>query len=47
MGYAYSDKNDFNKAEEAFKKYISLLPDSPNPYDSYAELLLKNGRYDA
>lgn len=47
MGYAYSDKNDFSKAEEAFKKYISLNPNSPNPYDSYAELLLRNGRYDA
>ncbi|MGE5497591.1 MAG: tetratricopeptide repeat protein, partial [Syntrophothermus sp.] len=46
LGYAYSDKNDFTKAENAFKKYISLIPDNPNPYDSYAELLLKNGRYD-
>ncbi|MCU7496222.1 MAG: tetratricopeptide repeat protein [Ignavibacteria bacterium] len=46
MGYAYSYKNDFNKAESSFKKYISLVPDNPNPYDSYAELLLKNGRYD-
>ncbi|MGE5431963.1 MAG: tetratricopeptide repeat protein [Syntrophomonadaceae bacterium] len=46
LGYAYSFKNDFKKAEAAFKKYISLVPDNPNPYDSYAELLLKNGRYD-
>ncbi|MGE5354155.1 MAG: tetratricopeptide repeat protein [Acidobacteriota bacterium] len=46
MGYAYSFKNDFKKAEAAFKKYISLIPDNPNPYDSYAELLLKNGKYD-
>lgn len=46
LGYAYSDKNDFANAENAFKKYISLMPDNPNPYDSYAELLLKNGRYD-
>lgn len=46
MGYAYSSKNDFKKAEAAFKKYISLIPDNPNPYDSYAELLLKNGKYD-
>ncbi|HEX2867131.1 MAG TPA: tetratricopeptide repeat protein [Ignavibacteriales bacterium] len=46
MGYAYSNKNDFKKAEAAFKKYISLIPDNPNPYDSYAELLLKRGRYD-
>lgn len=46
IGYAYSNKNDFKKAESAFKKYISLVPDSPNPYDSFAELLLKYGRYD-
>lgn len=46
IGYAYSFKNDFKKAENAFKKYISLIPDNPNPYDSYAELLLKYGKYD-
>ncbi|MCU7497977.1 MAG: tetratricopeptide repeat protein [Ignavibacteria bacterium] len=46
MGYAYSSKNDFKKAEAAFKKYISLIPDNPNPYDSYGELLLKYGKYD-
>src|SRR6185295_7775359 len=30
----------------AFKKYIVLIPNDPNPYDSYAELLLKIGRFD-
>ena len=33
-------------AEAAFKKYIELIPDDPNPYDSYAELLMKTGRFD-
>jgi tetratricopeptide (TPR) repeat protein len=30
----------------AFKKYIELIPNDPNPYDSYAELLLKMGKFD-
>ena len=33
-------------AEAAFKKYIELIPNDPNPYDSYAELLLKMGKFD-
>ncbi len=32
--------------EQAFKKYIELIPNDPNPYDSYAELLLKMGRFE-
>ena len=32
--------------KNAFQKYIQLIPKDPNPYDSYAELLLKMGRYD-
>jgi tetratricopeptide (TPR) repeat protein len=33
-------------AENAFRKYTELIPDDPNPFDSYAELLLKTGRYE-
>jgi tetratricopeptide (TPR) repeat protein len=46
LGYAQSAIGDYAGAEASFKKYISLLPDRPNPYDSYAELLMKMGRYD-
>ena len=46
MGYAYRFMGDFVKAETSFKKYIELIPDDPNPYDSYAELLMKMGKYD-
>jgi len=46
MGYAYRFMEDYKRAEEAFKKYIELIPDDPNPYDSYAELLAKMGKYD-
>ena len=46
MGYAYRQLGDFTNAEQAFKKYIELIPNDPNPYDSYAELLMKMGRFD-
>ena len=46
IGYVELALKNYNGAEKAFKKYIELLPDSPNPYDSYAEFLLHQGRYD-
>jgi len=46
LGYAYRQAEDYANAESAFKKYIELIPNDPNPYDSYAELLLKVGRFD-
>ena len=46
LGYSLSAQGDYKKAETAFQDYIRLRPNSPNPYDSYAELLLKLGRYD-
>ncbi len=30
----------------AFETYIELIPDDPNPYDSYAELLMRTGRFE-
>lgn len=44
-GYAHRFSGDFKRAEEDFKNYIKRLPTDPNPYDSYAELLLATGRY--
>jgi tetratricopeptide (TPR) repeat protein len=44
-GYAHRFLGDVAAAEAAFKKYIELIPDDPNPYDSYAELLMKTGRF--
>jgi tetratricopeptide (TPR) repeat protein len=46
LGYAYRQNEEYALAESAFKKYIELIPNDPNPYDSYAELLLKVGRFD-
>jgi tetratricopeptide (TPR) repeat protein len=46
LGYAYRPLGRYAEAERAFKQYIALLPREPNPYDSYAELLMKVGRHD-
>ena len=46
LGYSYRQQGDYPSAEQAFKKYIELIPNDPNPYDSYAELLLKMGKFD-
>ena len=46
LGYAYRNVEKYPEAEAAFKKYIELIPGDPNPYDSYAELLMKTGRFD-
>jgi len=46
LGYAYRQNEAYSDAENAFRKYIELIPNDPNPYDSYAELLLKMGRFD-
>ncbi|MGA2695944.1 MAG: tetratricopeptide repeat protein [Terriglobales bacterium] len=46
LGYTYRQREEYANAEQAFQKYILLIPNDPNPYDSYAELLLKEGKFD-
>jgi tetratricopeptide (TPR) repeat protein len=46
IGYIQIRKGNYVAAEQALKQYIANRPDSANPYDSYAELLLRMGRYD-
>ncbi len=46
LGYAHRFNNRMDEAEAAFKKYIELTPTDPNPYDSYAELLMKLSRFE-
>lgn len=46
IGYANMALGKHREAEAAFKTYISLIPNNPNPYDSYAELLMKTGKFD-
>src|SRR5688572_14092411 len=35
IGYAYRTEGRYDEAEQAFKKYVELIPNDPNPYDSY------------
>ncbi|MEO8276212.1 MAG: tetratricopeptide repeat protein [Thermoanaerobaculia bacterium] len=46
IGYSYRFLGQMDRSEAAFKKYTEVLPGDPNPWDSYAELLLKEGRFD-
>lgn len=46
LGYAYMNSNEYIKAEKVFNKYIEVLPNSGNPYDSKADLLMSLGRYE-
>jgi len=46
LGYAYSVAGDYDKAEKTLKKYTELLPDEANPHDTYAEVLLKQGKFE-
>ena len=45
-GYCEMRLGKMNDAGKSFEKYISLVPNKPNPYDSYAEYLMKMGKYD-
>jgi len=47
LGYAERNNGNLAAAREAFARYVELLPDEANPYDSYAELLLESGEYEA
>jgi tetratricopeptide (TPR) repeat protein len=45
-GNCQSMLNNYTEAGKAFQTYIKLRPDKADPYNSYAELLLKMGKYD-
>ena len=49
LGYIYlyrGDTEDFSKAVEHFKKYVSINPGEPNPLDSLAEAYFRMGNLD-
>ncbi len=46
LGYARRSLGDLDGAKEAFARYIEIIPNEANPYDSYAELLMEMGEYD-
>ncbi len=47
LGYAHRSNDNLDGAKAAFARYVELIPDEANPYDSYAELLMEMGEYDA
>ena len=46
LGYAHRADENLEAAKDAFARYVELIPDEANPYDSYAELLMEMGQYD-
>ncbi len=46
LGYTYRALDNLDGAKSAFARYVELIPNEPNPYDSYAELLMEMGYYD-
>lgn len=46
LGYCYVKQERYDEAAAAFRRYIELLPNEANPYDSYAELLLTMNRHE-
>jgi tetratricopeptide (TPR) repeat protein len=46
LGYAYSSLGDQEKAVTYMQRYINMAPGAADPYASYADLLLRAGRYD-
>jgi tetratricopeptide (TPR) repeat protein len=45
LGYTYAYDGNFDKAIATMKRYVDLLPNEPNPEDSYAEILRMAGRF--
>lgn len=41
LGYIYMGQKQYNKAEEAFNKYIDLDPENPNVYDSKGDYYMQ------
>ena len=45
LGYCYRFVGNLPAAEENLLKYMELIPDDPNAYDSYADLLTEMNRH--
>jgi Flp pilus assembly protein TadD len=46
LSYVYAYQGDYKQALGVMQHYVELLPNEPNPQDSYAEMLRMAGRYD-
>jgi len=47
LAYAYARVGNFAPAFVAMDHYTKVLPDEPNPQDSYAEILRMSGKFEA
>ena len=45
LGYSFLEMGNTLRAEQEFDKYISMLPDAANPYDSKGDFYAKTGQY--
>lgn len=46
LAYAHARVGDFPPAFAAMERYIKVLPNEPNPQDSYAEILRMSGNFE-
>lgn len=46
LAYIYAFQAESDKAIASIRRYVAVLPNEPNPEDSYAEILRMAGRYD-
>jgi tetratricopeptide (TPR) repeat protein len=46
LGYVYARNRDFAKAFAIMDRYVAVLPNEPNPHDSYGELLRMAGHFE-
>jgi len=47
LAYVYAHEREFDKVFAAMDRYVALLPNEPNPQDSYGELSRMAGNFDA
>lgn len=46
LGYAQMELENYDKAEQAFDKYIRLVPEQANPYDSKGDYFMRTKQYE-
>jgi len=47
LAYVYAHQRQFDRVFEAMDRYVALLPNEPNPQDSYGELSRMAGNFEA
>ncbi len=44
LAYAYMEADRFEEANDMIRRYVALLPDDPNPYDSQGDIFARQGK---